>query len=166
MATHSSILAWRIPGTEEPSGLPSMGSHRVRHDWGDLAAVAAVEIKDTITSFLEIKDLTWFIITNATFHDWAIILKAWNGKDLYFRIFPGFHLVCCYLTDYGKSNSKLQHFHLCPCGWRLHIDHPMSWIYSMCWIYIKEYINIKNTLILRICKYLYALRFFFMWQLF
>ena len=37
MATHSSILAWRIPGTEEPGGLPSMGSHRVRHDWSDLA---------------------------------------------------------------------------------------------------------------------------------
>ena len=32
MATHSSILAWRIPGTEEPGGLPSMGSHRVGHD--------------------------------------------------------------------------------------------------------------------------------------
>ena len=32
MATHSSNLAWRIPGTEEPSGLPSMGSHRVGHD--------------------------------------------------------------------------------------------------------------------------------------
>ena len=32
MATHSSVLAWRIPGTVEPSGLPSMGSHRVRHD--------------------------------------------------------------------------------------------------------------------------------------
>ena len=32
MATHSSILAWRIPGTEEPGGLPSVGSHRVRHD--------------------------------------------------------------------------------------------------------------------------------------
>ena len=32
MATHSSIVAWRIPGTEEPSGLLSMGSHRVRHD--------------------------------------------------------------------------------------------------------------------------------------
>ena len=32
MATHSSILAWRIPGTEEPSGLPSMGSHIVGHD--------------------------------------------------------------------------------------------------------------------------------------
>ena len=39
--THSSILAWRIPGTEEPGGLPSMGSHRVGHDWSDLAAAAA-----------------------------------------------------------------------------------------------------------------------------
>ena len=44
MATHSSILAWRIPGTEEPGGLPSLGSHRVGHDWSDLAAAAAVPI--------------------------------------------------------------------------------------------------------------------------
>ena len=41
MATHSSVLAWRIPGTAEPGGLPSMGSHRVGHDWSDLAAAAA-----------------------------------------------------------------------------------------------------------------------------
>ena len=41
MATHSSVLAWRIPGTAEPDGLPPMGSHRVRHDWSDLAAAAA-----------------------------------------------------------------------------------------------------------------------------
>ena len=41
MATHSSVLAWRIPGTGEPGGLPSMGSHRVGHDWSDLAAGAA-----------------------------------------------------------------------------------------------------------------------------
>ena len=41
MATHSSVLAWRIPGTGEPGGLPSMGSHRVRHNWSDLAAAAA-----------------------------------------------------------------------------------------------------------------------------
>ena len=38
MATHSSVLAWRIPGTGDPGGLPSMGSHRVGHDWVDLAA--------------------------------------------------------------------------------------------------------------------------------
>ena len=41
MATHSSVLAWRIPGTGEPSGLPSVGLHRVRHNWSDLAAAAA-----------------------------------------------------------------------------------------------------------------------------
>ena len=41
MAPHSSFLAWRIPGMEEPGGLPSMGSHRVGHDWSDLAAAAA-----------------------------------------------------------------------------------------------------------------------------
>jgi len=40
MATHYSILAWRIPGTEEPSGLPSMRLYRVGHDWSDLAAAA------------------------------------------------------------------------------------------------------------------------------
>ena len=40
VATHSSVLAWRIPGTGEPGGLLSMGSHRVGHDWSDLAAAA------------------------------------------------------------------------------------------------------------------------------
>ena len=40
--THSSVLSWRIPGTGEPSGLPSKGSHRVGHDWSDLAAAAAI----------------------------------------------------------------------------------------------------------------------------
>ena len=41
MATHSSVLAWRIPGTGEPGGVLSMGSHRVGHNWSDLAAAAA-----------------------------------------------------------------------------------------------------------------------------
>ena len=43
MAPHSSTLAWRIPGTEEPGGLLSMGSHRVRHDWRNLTAAATWE---------------------------------------------------------------------------------------------------------------------------
>ena len=43
MATHSSVLAWRIPGTGEPGGLPSMGSHRVGRDRSDLAAEAATQ---------------------------------------------------------------------------------------------------------------------------
>ena len=42
MATHSTVLAWRIPGTGEPGGLPSMGSYRVGLDWSDLAAAVVV----------------------------------------------------------------------------------------------------------------------------
>ena len=41
MATHSSVLAWKIPQMGEPGGLPSVGSHRVGHNWSDLAAAAA-----------------------------------------------------------------------------------------------------------------------------
>ena len=44
MATHASVLAWRTPGTGEPGGLPSMGLHRVGHDWSDLAAAAAATV--------------------------------------------------------------------------------------------------------------------------
>ena len=47
MATHSSVLSWWIPGTGEPGGLPSMGSHRVGHDWSDLAEAAAERKKET-----------------------------------------------------------------------------------------------------------------------
>ena len=56
MATHSSVLAWGIPGTGEPGGLPSMGSHRVGPDWSDLAAAAAEGISGRtywIKSFLK-----------------------------------------------------------------------------------------------------------------
>ena len=50
MATHSRVLAWRIPGTGEPGGLPSMGSHRVGHGCSDLAAAAATSKIQKITS--------------------------------------------------------------------------------------------------------------------
>ena len=48
MATHSSILAWRIPGTAEPGGLPSMGPHRVGHDWSNLVVVVVITEKPKI----------------------------------------------------------------------------------------------------------------------
>ena len=49
MATHSSVLAWRIPGMGEPGGLPSIGSHRVGDDWSDLAAATAVNVGNLIS---------------------------------------------------------------------------------------------------------------------
>ena len=51
MATHSSVPPWRIPGTGEPGGLPSMGSNRVGHDWSDLAAAAAAQFYNLIGLF-------------------------------------------------------------------------------------------------------------------
>ena len=58
MATHSSVLAWRIPGTGEPGGLPSMGLHRVGHDWSDLAASRGQEER-------------WYEQEGPSFHLWA-----------------------------------------------------------------------------------------------
>ena len=56
MAPHSSVLAWRIPGTAEPGGLPSMGSHRVRHDLAAAAAAAAASAADFIMQISKIKN--------------------------------------------------------------------------------------------------------------
>ena len=62
-ATHSSVLAWRIPGTGEPSGLPSMGSHRVGHNWSDLAAIVALKIHSKYTNIFGTRmfplNVTW-----------------------------------------------------------------------------------------------------------
>ena len=62
MAPHSSVLAWRIPGTGEPGGLPSMVSHGVGHDWSDLAAAAAaadeVQVQPRFWIIMKIKEQT------------------------------------------------------------------------------------------------------------
>ena len=60
MATHSSVLAWRIPGTGEPGGLTSLGSHRVGHDWCDLAATASNLAHVHYISIYIVKSICWF----------------------------------------------------------------------------------------------------------
>ena len=62
MATHSSVLAWRIPGTGEPDGLPSLGLHRVGHDWSDLAAAAATPVDGFPFSYRAGANCTGFIL--------------------------------------------------------------------------------------------------------
>ena len=60
MATHSSVLAWRIPGTGEPGGLLSLGLHRVGHDWSDLAVAVAIycfqKSRQMVTAAMKLKD--------------------------------------------------------------------------------------------------------------
>ena len=76
MATHSSVLAWRIPGTGEPGGLLSMGSHRVGHDWSDLAAAAAaLEGKAELCpahSYLQPKFLVSLVVQSLS-HVWLFV---------------------------------------------------------------------------------------------
>ena len=82
MATHSSVLAWRILGTGEPGGLPSMGYHTVRHDWSDLAVAAA---SSSTGVFIRGKTRDWwwtgrpgmlqFMGSQRVGHDWATELN-------------------------------------------------------------------------------------------
>ena len=51
MATHSSIVAWRIPWTEEPGGLQSLGSQRVRHNWSNLRAHVSTQSNHTVSNY-------------------------------------------------------------------------------------------------------------------
>ena len=68
MATHASVLAWRIPGTGEPGGLLSMGLHRVGHDWRDLAAAAADCLYFYLNLVLTLQRLDLIKVAHFSFH--------------------------------------------------------------------------------------------------
>ena len=82
MATHSSVLAWRIPGTGEPGGLPCMGSHRVGHDWRDLAAAAAA-VGDGVMGWL----------VSSLPPAWQFI--RWSFYLSYYRMCPYLEICVC-----------------------------------------------------------------------
>ena len=76
MAPHSSTLAWRLPGTGEPGGLPPLGSHRVGHYWGDLAAAAAsphLPIKMTFCQLLQLSSRTSPVISYLNYSNCFLI---------------------------------------------------------------------------------------------
>ena len=74
MAAHSSVLAWRIPGTGEPGGLPSLGSHRVGHDWSDLAAAEGEENGVLLLDGYRISAFASWVISGALLHHSGNIL--------------------------------------------------------------------------------------------
>ena len=102
MATHSSVLAWRIPGTAEPGGLPSMGSHRVRHDWSDLATAATLG-KTLHVMFLSLLFLT---LSPAVFLNtlWSLqFFKHLNLRCLYSIVYV---LLSPRTTLSGKNQQR------------------------------------------------------------
>ena len=81
MATHSSVLAWRIPGTGEAGGLPSLGSHRVGHDWSDLAAAAALNWDVAYSwQLASMAPLPWFV-EGQRVHPWRWLTCAMNHTE-------------------------------------------------------------------------------------
>ena len=103
MATHSSVLAWRIPGTEKPDGLPSLGSHRVGHDWSDLAAAAAAGLKQCISNLITL--IIQIMNRNSSYNVSLDKIKCWISfyvtKDV---------LRSLYIYDYAAAKS----FQSCP----------------------------------------------------
>ena len=125
MATHSSVLARRIPVTEEPGGLPSMGSHGVRHDWNDLAAAAnticvniyvciSVEENNGYFIFLYIlyfPKFSWhkiYFSTDCFFSKYPLIVinmdKFHINLIMFIKVLDSFLLVLCHI-QVGTSSQ-------------------------------------------------------------
>ena len=81
MAAHSSVLAWRIPGTGEPGGLPSMRSHRVGHDWSDLAAAAAVYNQNKYKLLMIFLLSLWLLYISYSFKHQLYGLLLWLSEQ-------------------------------------------------------------------------------------
>ena len=108
MATHSSVLAWRIPGMAEPGELLSMGSHRVGHDWNDLVVVVTIWVKPKNDKIYSKSSRCW----NYDF-SFDLCLPSWILHYL-----PNFALnvqirryICLY-TVRGRSLTDSRHLHI------------------------------------------------------
>jgi len=106
MATHSSVLAWRIPGMGEPCGLLSMGSHRVGHDWSDLAAEVTKEQNNFLfhinnwICFLR-RNLSYFTLSSFSFYKDQIIRSLNQLNE------PNFLYLGKYWLAWAISNEGL-----------------------------------------------------------
>ena len=113
MATHSSVLAWRIPGTGEPGGLPAMGAHRVGHDWRDLAAAAASN--GGSQPWLQ-TGTTWWVLKWTYIRGPPQAIKYGPGCLLFFLSFPSASgsrwwegsLACCSQWGHKESDATEQ----------------------------------------------------------
>ena len=101
MATHSSVLALRIPGMGEPGGLQSMGSHRVGHDWSDFAASSLLitDYSKILTVFVLIIYTLSFVNTN---HGLELSV-FWYEFYLQICIFSKFYFYCCLALEFWNS---------------------------------------------------------------
>ena len=106
MATHSCVLAWRIPGTGKPGGLPSMGSYRVGHDWSDLAAVAAAALPGLFRQWTYFVLQWWMYVIIHLSKFIEFTTPRVNPKvncGLWVTVLCQFRFINCRDVDYGET---------------------------------------------------------------
>ena len=140
MAMHSSVLAWRIPGTAEPGGLPSLESHRVGHDWSDLAA-AAVGVRHFHNYWRKCK----FEKTLRTSNAHILGISNFTFRNLFWRYTCMHSWETVHVQDYSYSiacNSnlvvkvKVKVAQSCPtlCNPMDYTVHPILWARILEWV--------------------------------
>ena len=132
MASLSSILAWRIPGTGEPGGLPSMGSHRVRHDWSDLAAYSSSLLPhlSSISSIKSYSNHTFIPMTTLKWHSSKIVMT---------NILPQL-MVNSLTSSYSNSQENWTHLNSLSLGTFPLLDQKLWTIHCIPQIYkLKPY---------------------------
>ena len=102
MATHSSVLAWKIPGTGEPGGLLSMGAHRVGHDWSDLAAAAARLVQWFVKASYRVRFVLSFCLLVCFSSDGQGWVRWWSCL-----LMIGFVFLFCLLFRWGVLHRVL-----------------------------------------------------------
>ena len=112
MVTHSSILTWRIPGTGEPGGLPSMGSHRVGHEWSDLAAAAAAaclahEVRTHSTSSPPVLTYSNPNLCLPNYYKWCIFSVFWVSPVFLILLSPSLYILLD--ISFHTQTFKLPH---------------------------------------------------------
>ena len=118
MATHSTVLACRIPGTGDPGGLPSMGSHSVKHNWSNLAAAAAAAHKHTDPRLVGTKKLVMltpsYLTTNQSeefpWADHTLFLEHY--KTLHYLFQDGSHSLECIPLPWSPLSGKVSYYFL------------------------------------------------------
>ena len=107
MATHSSVLAWRIPEMGEPGGLPSMGSHRVGHDWSNLAVATPCIVFYIKTQFFSLIELITIVALLLFFKSPPLVgCKFWKQWDHYFSVHN--FISSAYLAQYMTQSRCLK----------------------------------------------------------
>ena len=160
MATHSSVLAWRISGTAEPGGLPSMGSHKVGHDWSNLAAAAAAAacVDMNLSKLQELvmgrevwhaaihgvaKRRTW--LSNWTELNWCgemrwewwyLLVCTSKTPRIWDELDPGFEQLLLWVSSISCSLQFLWWFYSKVSHprfyWHLEVNNPLLWGIVLC----------------------------------